>query len=366
MLKNMKKELIIISIIALNLITILFNIGNVSSYIEVFNASFVLLLSYMFYSFYGYRKNKSNLLKNKFLNNLKINVLVFYNILLACGFLFGFENNLYSLTSITNVLFYIIFVILTELIRYINTNRSNDYNILTYITTVFFSITMFMMLGVESLSVLIFIMVFIYNILLSLICKHLGFKYCGLFRLFHELPIFLLPIIPNTKFMIVLFITLSAFYVFNQINKQIKIEESVNYRRKILKILSIIFACIFFITVILVSGRANYYLMGIGSNSMSPEINRGDAVLVKKIDSKTNQKLRIGDIVVYKYNKDKIVHRISEIEFEDGEAIYITKGDNNLAQDEIELRKSDIEGVVKNKIPYIGYPSVLIDELIKD
>lgn len=365
-LKNYKKEISVIVIMVLYLILVLFANRYVTTYIEVISASFALLLSYMFYIFYGYRKDKSNFLKNKFFSNLKINILVFYNILIICGYLFGFRNNLFDLTSIIHVLFYIIFVVLTELIRYININRSNDYNILTYIITVFFSITMFMVFRIGSLDIMTFIVILIYNILLCFLCKYLGLKYCASFRLLHELPIFLLPIMPNASiFIIVLFVLLSAFYVSYKLKKHMNIDKVLNSKGKILKILSVVLASLLFITIVLVSGKANYYLMGVGSNSMSPEINKGDAIIVKKLDAKEIYNLKVGDVIVYKYNDEKIVHRIYDIETTAGESIYITKGDNNPTNDEIGLKISDIEGVIKVKIPYIAYPAIFFEELIE-
>ena len=54
-----------------------------------------------------------------------------------------------------------------------------------------------------------------------------------------------------------------------------------------------------------------------------------------------------------------INHRIVDID----KGYYTTKGDNNNIKDVTKHKKDDIIGIVKFRIPYVGYPSVMISEL---
>lgn len=146
-------------------------------------------------------------------------------------------------------------------------------------------------------------------------------------------------------------------------------EEAINKRRKIFNLIKrllaisiavilipIIIYCILLIFQTSVLNKDMPTIFGkevfiMVSESMEPEINVGDIVILEKYD---NQELKIGNIISYKYNEEIITHRIiGIIEIQD-KIIYKTKGDNNLQNDEISIEKSDIIGVYSNKIPALG------------
>jgi signal peptidase I len=115
---------------------------------------------------------------------------------------------------------------------------------------------------------------------------------------------------------------------------------------------------------ILVSCSFTYNMIAIGSGSMSPKIDKGDAVIYEKFDGKNMPKK--GQILVFHKNKKIIVHRIIDVvDINEKEKIYYTKGDNNDSPDGYPIETKDIVGVVKTRIKYIGIPSVYISELIK-
>ena len=94
---------------------------------------------------------------------------------------------------------------------------------------------------------------------------------------------------------------------------------------------------------------------------MTGKINKGDAVIVMKV--KSEKDFKKGDIITYEYNGKTIVHRLVEIKEENGKKKYITKGDANITEDNVDLYIDDIKGVVKLRFPYIAYPSILLSEL---
>lgn len=78
------------------------------------------------------------------------------------------------------------------------------------------------------------------------------------------------------------------------------------------------------------------------SNSMSPEFNKGDIIVIKK-----QKDYEIGEIITYQTNeKDYVTHRVIE-KYEDG---FITKGDNNNVKDEGKIKIEQIKGKVILKI----------------
>ncbi|MBR3696831.1 MAG: signal peptidase I [Clostridia bacterium] len=86
------------------------------------------------------------------------------------------------------------------------------------------------------------------------------------------------------------------------------------------------------------------------SGSMEPTIKTGDIVIIKNCDK---DKLKTGDIIAYKSGKSIITHRIDSVIEEDGEKKFITKGDNNNAEDKNPVSISSVEGIFIRRIPKI-------------
>ena len=67
-------------------------------------------------------------------------------------------------------------------------------------------------------------------------------------------------------------------------------------------------------------------------------------------------------IVAFEQDGKIVTHRILAIVEKDGIEYIVTKGDNNSRKDVQNKIKDDIIGIVRFRIPYIGYPSVEISE----
>lgn len=89
----------------------------------------------------------------------------------------------------------------------------------------------------------------------------------------------------------------------------------------------------------------------ISTESMEPELKKGDAVIIKKVDE---EDLKINDIITFKINEEVITHRIVQINDDGTEKTYVTKGDNNNVEDNQILVFEDIEGKQVMKIPHLG------------
>ena len=94
---------------------------------------------------------------------------------------------------------------------------------------------------------------------------------------------------------------------------------------------------------------------------MKPNINKGDVVIIKKLDN--YESLKIGDVLAFKHDNIIIVHRIVNIIEEDGKYYFYTKGDNNNSEDNFAIYEDLIVGVVNIRLPFIGYPTVWFNEL---
>lgn len=98
-------------------------------------------------------------------------------------------------------------------------------------------------------------------------------------------------------------------------------------------------------------GSYIYKAYVITTTSMEPEIKKDDVIIIKK--AKENE-LNVGNIITFKVDGEVITHRIIDIENNNKQVSYITKGDNNNIEDETPVNYEDIEGKEILVIPYFG------------
>ena len=93
------------------------------------------------------------------------------------------------------------------------------------------------------------------------------------------------------------------------------------------------------------------------SGSMEPIIKIKDAVVIRRCEESD---IKIGDVVTYRSLEDAyygilITHRVVNIEYRDGQKVFITKGDANETIDRSPVTFNQIRGKVAMRIPKIGY-----------
>ena len=179
------------------------------------------------------------------------------------------------------------------------------------------------------------------------------------------IPIY--PLLGN--YLTLVFSIITSAIVFYNISKPIRKdeEETANkYQKSFGFYLERGLLVIVVVVILLVSGIFRFSLTAIASDSMYPSLKKGDAVLLEKVDKKNKDKLKKGDIVAFEEEDTIVTHRILSIEEEDGEEKIITKGDNNYTKDVTKKTKDDIIGIVRFRIPLLGYPSVEISEIKKN
>jgi len=114
--------------------------------------------------------------------------------------------------------------------------------------------------------------------------------------------------------------------------------------------------------VMLISNQFRYGVLVVATDSMTGELNKGDAALFERYD---DQIIAEGQVIVFEKNKSMIIHRVIKIEKINGVMRYYTKGDANDSRDSGFITNGDIVGLVDYKIPYIGYPTIWIRSLFK-
>lgn len=109
--------------------------------------------------------------------------------------------------------------------------------------------------------------------------------------------------------------------------------------------------------VMIISCQFRFGMIVVATESMTGELNKGDAIVYERYDGEVIEE---GQVVVFKENNARVVHRVVKKEQIDGETRYYTKGDKNAEWDRGYITESDFIGTVKFKISYIGYPTLWV------
>ncbi len=376
MMKQSKFISIFITIFIYLLISNLFLIGK-------FNAIYYLWINPIFWIILflicmilkkGYKRYK-----NKINNIQKVIIIVLFYIIIyfLLGLIFGFQYSPYQhdiLSVIKNIWQYIVIIIFEEYIRnyFISISKNKVDIILTTILFIFIGINFNALFSnINNMSSLFqyfsstLLPLIFSNALCTYLCKIGSYK----LSLFYKIPIELIyiisPIFPNLNFLLNGFMNIiltALIYVFISYDYQ-KSEQQLSRIKKQNPFLFVPILLLGIILICFTVGVFKYQPMAILSNSMVPTYSRGDIVVYSKPDTKELENLDLYNIIVYRLDDMIIAHRIVEIQEKNGETLYITKGDNNPTKDSKKVKKQDIIGIVKLTIPFIGYPTVWLNEL---
>ena len=338
----------------------------------------VLLLSLVIMYFtFGFEKDRHRYSKDIILEIIII-LIAFFLFYYLSGILIGFakNTNYVTINSFCNIIIPIIFYFfIKEFLRYQLLMKSSESKTLIIITCIFFIIIDNVVpfsahsLGFNKDTFLLIALTFLpsisENILCSYLSLNLGYKPGIVYLLIMQLYKYLLPIIPNpNEYLYSLIFLIFPLIVLLRIEnwfKKDRIENVVldNYRQSKKELLFFLPLTIFICVLIyVVSGYFRYYAVAVASGSMEPEISKGDIVIVDKNYNEIN----VGDVLAYKHDQKVIIHRIYRIIKTDDEYFIYTKGDANNDYDKYKITEDLFIGIVKIKIPLIGYPTVLVNE----
>ena len=251
------------------------------------------------------------------------------------------------------------------------TKKTNNQYIITFIY-ILFDVLLISNLSpkhvIEPIDLAYFSLIsLIKNSLLTYTTYKYGFRPCFIYAFVISIMPLIFPIYPQlgNYISLIIFVIYSSIIFYN-ISKPTRKEEEETantYRKSFSYYAERVSLVLIIIVIILVSGVFKYSLSAIASDSMYPEIKRGDAVLLSKPNKKELDSLKKNMIVAYEEDGMIITHRILDIVEEDEIEYIVTKGDNNSTKDVTKKKKDDIIGIVKFKIPYLGYPSVEISDI---
>jgi signal peptidase I len=313
---------------------------------------------------------------------LVISILLYYVLTYSTVFFWGILKNrvIFSYNLFLNTIIPLfLIIIITELLRFIIIRKGRGYKSIWILAILFFTLIEIAIkikgydfnLGIDVLkfSIEVFAPSLIKNILLCYLVNRVGYKSTITFRILFEVPLYLLPFFPNLGIFIdsilkIIFPTILLFvflYKYSIPDKYEKIKEKS--QSKIPKKIGYCSIIIIFLTVVtLTSAKFNLFTIVIGSGSMKPILNKGDVVLVQKINPDSLNK---GDIIIFKHDRRTVIHRLIDIKHLDGESYYYTKGDANKDADDYGINGDDIVGKCAFTIKYLGYPTIWINDKIK-
>ena len=342
------------------------------------NILILLVTMFLITKFYfGFEKHNSAHNKNVIINLLII-ILSCFILYYLSGLFIGFTlgEKLVSLYGFINFLFPVaISVILKEIIRF-NLLKKGEKSklllVLTFILFVLLDVTFSLKDGFigSKYSIFLFFALTLLpsisrNVTATFIAKKVSYVPNILWLLVVNLYSGIIPIIPRTgnyvgsliKFMFPIVI---LYFIFVYLRNN-QMDKPLSYDSKH-KLVGLGFSALLTIFVVYFSsGFFKYYTVAIATGSMMPNIDIGDVVVIDQRYDVT--KIKIGDILAHKYDDKIIVHRVVKIVESNDELYFYTKGDANNSLDNYTINKDMILGVVKVKVPYIGLPTVWLNDL---
>lgn len=373
----MKKSYIKLSILMLVIFIIFvinwlwFKIGN-----RLVLTGLLLLVLVMIKMLVGFEKNRYRYVRQIFYETT-IFLLIFFIGYYILGLVVGFYKvgNYYNLNSLIEIILPIIgYTITKEITRYYLGCKLSENKFLLVISCILFimfDINIVLLTnnitGYKSLFFVVahsILPIITQNILCTYVAIYYGYKTNIYYMLVMMLFGYLIPIVPNPNdflysviFFIAPLVLLYRVVIFTKKTKVEKLNSQVKGRLYIYYFLIIIVVLLF---IYLVSGYFRYYSIAIASGSMEPTISRGDVVIIDK--EYEFDKIQEGMIIAFLYNKIVIVHRVDSILKDGDEYLIYTKGDANKNVDNYKVTEDMIVGVVRIKIPIIGYPTVWLNE----
>ena len=373
-MKSSEKKILTLEIVSL--IFLLFNLFlfKFDNIYVVF--TFLLLLIIALNLITGFEKNRKRFKKDGIILSI-IFTLSYLFIIYLSGLFLGFERNGYSLTFLNivrNSFPILVVIIISEFLRFELNTKSENQKLLIILGTILFvlvDINIAMQIydfsnlnDLLEMAALVILPSITKNILLTYFSLEFGFASTLIYRIITEIYVYLVPILPDFNIYLESIITFVYPLILLKITKLLlktDEEKEITVKNKnISKIVNVFAILIMLVIVSLTSGVFKYYFLSIGSGSMTPNINKGDIVIVEKLKESELEKIKKGDVLVYQKENQVIVHRVTEV----NDNTFKTKGDNNDEEDAWVVNKKDIIGITKVRIPLLGYPTVWLNELL--
>lgn len=348
-------------------------------YSEVITATFLMILAFIAVLLLGFQKDKKTRIKQYITRTTISIIIIFFLVSYGLGFFVGFLRNAYSLAPsamLDNLFAPVIIIISTEILRYVIITRNKDKKYIIILTTIFLTLLeLFITLkpinyadfaGLFKIVTASVLPIISKNIVIGYLDYHVGYKSGLVYRLIMDIYMFIMPIVPDLGDYLNSMIGIGLpfiiyIYASRAINEHNNGVERT-YGKRTFRWFDIPAYLFLIVLICLISGFFPYFMIGIGSESMTPKINKGDAVIIHKV--KSPKELKKGQVIAFRLKDKTIVHRLVKIEKVNGKTYYRTKGDANNSNDNINLTFDNIRGKVVFDIPYIAYPTIYLTEFL--
>lgn len=319
--------------------------------------------------------------KKEVLKFVLIYSMAFLVLLYGIGLFTGFLKTGYSfsfLNIIKNILPVILIIIVSEILRYNLCRKGENNKVILFLTIILFCMVdvslaqhlydLKTLMGFLGMTTVILIPSIFKNLLLNDLSKRFGYLPGIIYSLIMGIYMYVIPIVPNLNdYMTSTVMFLIPLMLKIIIDKQYEDrEEDLRINKKTKKIFNGVLVVIMIVLIALFSNLFPFWIAAVGSGSMVPTINIGDAIIVDKSVQKHLDRLKEGDVLVFKIKETIYTHRIIEKKENNGKYAFITKGDREgNAVDSWVVTNDDVVGVVKFKISYIGWPTVWLSRLVE-
>lgn len=335
----------------------------------------IAALSYLLLNDYKPKKTKHS---SNIMSFLTITSLIFIILYFLLGVLTGFSKNPYDTNLYGIALNFIAFgsiALATEFIRgnMIGSSRNMAVPVNSILLVVLLTVSELNFLINYSEPIVIFkfiatlaLPLLIENIMLTYASYKGGIKGPLIYKFLIRGYIWVVPIIPDFEwileslfdYMLPFFTLLIIYYTINSNDDKIDNKElEETDPKKWIPTISFIVVLILFIV-----GALPYVPISVVSNSMYPDIEVGDVVIIEKCDF---DEVEIGDIIRYVKDDYTVIHRV--VEKYEGENItdyIVTKGDNNNSVDRDPVYETQVLGKVVFSIPKLGLPAYWVSNAI--
>lgn len=310
-------------------------------------------------------------------NKIEITMVVFGILYIALFYMLGIYTGFYKQTDyfgVKTLVRYIIpiaiIIISSEIIRNkLLLDDSTKSKVLTVIIGTLIDISIYLDLyGMSTLDGFLALVGFVSfsalanNILYTYISAQYGRKPIIYYKLITILYIYFIPIAPKLYIYFRTFVRmLYPLLIYSYIDKYYSHERKVERpKERKSQIISMTISCTIMAIIIgLISCKFLYGVLVIGSESMTGSINKGDVVFFKN----RKEDIKEGDVIIFKKDDIKVVHRVTKIRNINKQFRYYTKGDANPLPDEGYITQDALLGKALFKIRYIGRPTLWLRDM---
>lgn len=361
----------------------LFKVLPISKYSTLINPLFWIFMAILSYLFTKDEAPPRMRSKYDIVQSLIIIMILYAMGYFSLGLFFGYEKSPYAHSFIAiakNFWSFVLIIVFQEISRFhmlkITPKKIGWYGLVTLFFIIadidFWSFSSNFTSNAEFFKYVsqLLLPLIVSNCLFTYLCVSSGYVPSTLYRGIIELMTILLPIFPSINWLIksmidIILVIIVALYV-----NYVSARASRTLNRRDLKKESVAsyipFVIVLVVMVCFIGGTFKYQPIAVLSNSMYPTFSRGDAIVIKKLDENDKLKLKKDDVIYFGKDNNLVIHRIISITTnEHGKLEIVTKGDNNNTQDGWIVTNEEILGKVKLMVPYIGYPSVFVNDLLK-